>query len=93
MRERAASVLREGVAPFRFLLCRQVTGDEMSIDVFELQLIVDLAVKIKLAEFGGVAMTVLSYAPPGKPQRRGGRLPTLPTEHLHRPEPRIGRTR
>lgn len=71
MRERAASVLREGVAPFRFLLCRQVTGDEMSIDVFELQLIVDLAVKIKSAEFGGVAMTVLSYAPPGKPQRRG----------------------
>lgn len=70
MRERAASVLREGVAPFRFLLCRQV-GDEMSIDVFELQLIVDLAVKIKSAEFGGVAMTVLSYAPPGKPQRRG----------------------
>ena len=35
MREPAASVLREGVAPFRVLLCRQVTGDEMSIDVFE----------------------------------------------------------
>jgi hypothetical protein len=78
MRERATSVLREGVARFRFLLCRQVSGDEMSIHVSELQLIVDLAVKIKSAEFGGVAMTVLNYAPPGKPRRRGRSVARCP---------------
>ena len=30
-----ASFLREGIARFRFLLCRQVAGYEMSIHVFK----------------------------------------------------------